>query len=202
MGARGGKPAQMRRPVKASALVLLGPVAAVLAAAGCGSSAGGTPTKAATLIDEQRGTYRGVGLDDRAARVKQAIGKPAPFHGDLSPVGHDYYADGAPVALQKPRSRHDGALRYPTASFHVADGRVYGVEVVDPHARTRRGVRVGQPLAEARRLQPGLRCGTALAGSEFPSFRYCAGRVAPGIYMWVGQDPVASITLAHKPFIR
>jgi hypothetical protein len=174
----------------------------VLLVAGCGSAPARPTRGPGTQIDEHKGTYRGVGLDDSAARVKQVLGRPAPFHGDLSPVGHEYYATGAPVAVGKPRSRHDGALRYRTASFDVADGRVYGVEVVDRTARTKSGIRVGEPLAAARRRQPGLRCGTALAGSDYPSFPYCAGKVAPGIYMWVGQDPVASITLAHKPFIR
>jgi hypothetical protein len=176
-------------------------LSALLVASGCGSTQAGGDSPATARIDEHAGTYRGVGLGDSVQRVKQVMGSPARFHGNLSPVGHDYYKDGAPVAVQKPRSRHDSALRYRNVSFEVADGRVYGVEVVDPGARTRRGIRIGQPLEEARRLQPGLRCDTALAGSEFPAFPYCAGKVAPGVYMWVGQDPVASITLAHKPFI-
>lgn len=130
------------------------------------------------------------------------MGQPAPFRGDLSPVGHDHYKDGAPVAVRKPPySRHDGALRYRTSSFDVADGRVYGVEVVERGARTRSGVTIGAPLATARRRHPGLRCGTALEGTDYPSFPYCAGRVAPHVYMWVGQDPIASITLARHPFI-
>jgi hypothetical protein len=130
------------------------------------------------------------------------MGKPAPFHGDLSPVGHNYYEIGAPVAIQKPRSRHDGALRYRTASFHVADGHVYGVEVVERSARTKSGVTIGESLAGARRHQRGLRCATALKNSEYPSFPYCTGKVGPDVYMWIGQDPVASVTLARKPFIR
>jgi hypothetical protein len=177
-------------------------LSALLVVSGCGSTQAGGDSPATARIDERAGTYRGVGVGDSTRRVEQVMGQPAPFHGNYAPVGHDYYEDGAPVAVQEPRPpRHETALRYRTVSFHVADGRVYGVEVVDPGARTKRGVRIGQPLKDARRLQPALRCDTALAGSEFPSFPYCAGKVAPGIYMWVGQDPVASITLAHKPFI-
>lgn len=177
--------------------------AALTSVSGCGSSPDRGAAARAGRIDERAGTYRGVGLDDSAARVKRVFGKPAPFRGDLSPVGHNFYDDGAPVAVQKPPShRRDGALRYRTASFDVADGTVYGVEVVEQGARTNSRIRIGEPLASARRKQPGLRCGTALEGTDYQTFPYCTGKVAPGIYMWIGQDPVASITLAHKPLLN
>jgi hypothetical protein len=169
----------------------------------CGSDSTSAASRSPAQIDERAGTFRGVGLDDTNAAVKRVMGRPAPFHGDLSPVGHNFYDDGAPVAVRKPpQPRHDGALRYRAASFDVADGRVYGVEVVERGAHTLSGDRIGESLRAARKRHPALRCSTAHFGSDFPTFPYCTGKIAPRVYIWIGQDPVASISLARHPFIE
>lgn len=175
---------------------------AVLAITACGSGGSSGSARTSGRIDERAGKFRGVGLDDTNAAVERVMGRPAPFRGDLSPVGHNFYDDGAPVAIRKPpQPRHDGALRYRSASFHVADGHVYGVEVVERGAHTFSGDRIGESLRAARQRHPVLRCSTAHFGSDFPTFPYCTGRIAPRVYIWIGQDPVASISLARHPFI-
>lgn len=75
----------------------------------------------------------------------------------------------------------------------------YAVEVARPGAATSRGVAIGDPLDEAANAYPGLECGVKNEDSEYPTFRYCTGRVAADRDIWFGQDPIRSITMTVCP---
>ena len=46
---------------------------------------------------------------------------------------------------------------------------------------------------------PDLHCGTANEGTEYITFPYCGGRIAPQRYVWFGEDPIRSISLSVTP---
>ena len=50
-----------------------------------------------------------------------------------------------------------------------------------------------------RRAFPDSYCAVANEGTEYISFPYCTGRVAPGVFVWFGYDPVRSVTFSRGP---
>lgn len=164
------------------------------------------------LIDENRGTYRGVGIGASPAAVRRALGF-APFarlsNEPWSPRNARSFSEiGGPNTLNPPcrptRASAAGAtrlrvLRYPKASFVFCDARVFAVMVIDRRARTQAGVRVGDRLEVARRLYPGLRCAEATSGDS-GRYPFCVGRLQPRRSLWFGQDPIGSITISTSRF--
>ena len=59
-------------------------------------------------------------------------------------------------------------------------------------------MRIGDSLDEVRERYPGLRCGIRNEGTEYVEYPYCTGKLGPGRYIWFGENPVKSITMATQ----
>ena len=164
-----------------------------------------------TLIDENRGTYRGVGIGASADAVRRVLGPRAfarLYEEPWSPTNVTSFAEiGGPNVLTppcRPMRRTPGGrsplqlLRYPNVSFALCDGRVFALLVVDRHARTRAGVRVGDDLEQARTLYR-VRCG-AVSSGDSGRYPFCVTRLRPQRSLWFGRDPIASITISTTRF--
>jgi hypothetical protein len=188
---------------RAGAAVVLAVALATTSA--CGDGGGKvTSAKAGDVIDARTGTYRGVGLGDRATRVRHAFGKPAHFDPDegIFPPDADPDAVGGPPVITPPRrtpsaSASDHLLRFRGASFLVRSGHVYAVVVTADGARTREGVGVGDALDRVRARYPGARCARAFDADGNPSYPYCEVRLAPDRYALFSNDPVGGVALAE-----
>jgi hypothetical protein len=151
-------------------------------------------------IDENRGRYGNVGIGAAPSDVVRAHGEPV-YLGENDkhvPTGLDEndVAEGPNGLPAGPNS-----LAYPDSLFYLRRGSVVGFEVISPGAETLRGIEIGDSLDEARRVYPELECGEATAGGDPPDlFPYCAGRMAPGVHVWFGGDPVSSIVVFNQGF--
>ena len=164
-----------------------------------------------TLIDENEGTYRGVGIGDSPETVRGVFGaKPfAARNEPLWPLSAESWKElGGPNMLDPPCKRTSGrgdwpprlrVLRYLKASFAFCDGRVFAVVVAEKGARTQAGLAVGDELGAARMLYPRVHCGRASAG-DTAGYPYCVGGLHPRRRLWFGQDPIASITISAARF--
>lgn len=158
------------------------------------------------IIDERRGAIAGVGLGDRPAGVLAAFGQGRTSRtdrdtGPLDPP--DCSCDAASVPSGP--SRRASYLRYRKLSFQINGDRVWDIEIVDPHARTTRGVGVGDSLSLVRRAYPELHCGESTYGPGEPTYYpFCAGRTGPGASIYFSADytrpgtPVMYITVASR----
>ena len=163
------------------------------------------PREHTARIDEVRGSYAGIAIGDPQAKVRGRFGSPDPADRDeecdLCPVGTTSDDDlGQPTFIAAPSDSRGSfhALRYPGVVFLTSRGRVYGFLVTDPRAATRRDVGIGHGASRVRDRYPGLDCGTANEGSEYPQFPYCAGRLGR-LYVSFGEDPVRSVTVSSTP---
>jgi hypothetical protein len=194
-------------PVVAPADPIPAPDPRVLAgSAACSDTRGG-----AALIDENRGTYRGVGIGASATAVRRVLGPRRFARQDEPPTPRNatsISAIGGPSALMRPchpTAAGKGAasrarvLRYPEVSFLFCDNRVLALVVSDPQARTQAGLAIGDQLAQAQRLYPGLRCGRASSG-DAGGYPFCVGRLRPQRSLWFGHDPIGSITISATRF--
>ena len=85
--------------------------------------------------------------------------------------------------------------RYRGLALFVGKKSVRGLTTTDKAAETRRGVRVGDSLATARRAYGDrLACGTDRAG-EGPEFQECSGKLTKRHWAWFGGDPIESIAV-------
>ena len=157
-------------------------------------------------IDERAGTFRGVGLGDPASEARNVFGPPTPYsqREGVAPVGDSYAEIGGPTSLSPGRGcRTEGdanTLRYRGVTFAGCRGRLQDLLISATGAHTRTGVTVGtSTLQDAKEAYPGLRCEMANEGTEYVSYPYCAGKVAPDRWAWFGRDPISSITLADRP---
>lgn len=148
------------------------------------------------VLDERAGSYRGVALGATRRDAVAALG-PAPrwtSNDSIAPLENDWVDIGAPNEIPSPGA--PGALRYPHVSVLLDDGRVTAVVVAEPEAESLRGVGVGDPLDEARKAYPGIRCGEAAKGDAGATFPYCSVRLDAKRWLRFGEDPVQSITIA------
>ncbi len=196
----------VRRGCQAATVVILaiGLGACGFATIGVGAS-GLRSGKVVTISDAHPG-YKGVYLGTPMSEILRRFGKPPPNKSPhTGPVGEDPDELGLPVLVDPPRRPpirppndiHD--LRYRHVVFSVSTTRAgtYYFTVSAPGARTSRGVGIGDSLAKARSAYRGvLHCGIANQGSEYPSFPYCGARLAPHVYLYLGQDPIGSIAFA------
>jgi hypothetical protein len=178
-------------------------VALAVILAGCGGHA-----PKPTTINEQRGTYRGVGIGDRPETVFRVFGR-VPLSGTdqpVTPLEDDFVAIGGatviatPCKAIPPGTNRQALLRYDHVSFLLCDGRVYAVIVAVKIARTLRGVAIGDGLDEVQRSYGRLSCGDAPYGEGFfgqqPSYPYCGGKLHAKRWIWFGRDPIRSITIS------
>jgi hypothetical protein len=194
-------------PVVAPTDRIPGPDPRVLAGSvACSDTRGG-----AARIDETRGTYRGIGIGASPTAVRRILGESRFARQDEPPTPRSapsISAIGAPNALQR-RCRRSAAaqgassrvrvLRYPQVSFLFCDSRVFALVVSDRQARTQAGLGIGDRLAQAQRLYPGLRCDRPSSG-EAGGYPFCVGRLRPQRSLWFGHDPIESITISATRF--
>jgi hypothetical protein len=151
------------------------------------------------LVDELDGSYRGVRLGSSPRRVRAILGDP-PSRGGGAPLGENFYETGGPTAsAPPPRTGPITGYRYRGLLLELTSQGLYAMTATDGNAETRRGVGVGDSLATIRRAYPNLECGTANEGTEYVTFPYCGGRLGPRRYVWFGEDPIRSISLAVTP---
>jgi hypothetical protein len=187
--------------MRVAALLIL-----AIVVAGCG---GGDESDEPLVIDERAGTFRGVGIGDSASDVQLVFGErdfAGPNEG-LMPSGSDFTEDGGPWSVRAPapcRARTRSAtpmLRYDEVTFVLCDGRVHAFVVTDGAAETVTGIAIGDDLAEVRGTYGGFTCGETPETGEGnfdrdSSYPYCVGTAAPRRWVWFGEDPVRSITVA------
>jgi hypothetical protein len=155
------------------------------------------------VIDEVRGTYRGVGIGDSPADVRRVFGPSgyADLSEGLMPVGAHFAEDGGPMVVELPErlgADRQALLRYEDVSFLFFDGKVFAVLITEDGAATRRGVAIGHDIDSVEDRYQALTCGDA--EPESGPYPYCAGALKPDRHVWFGQNPIGSITMATTPF--
>jgi hypothetical protein len=157
---------------------------------GCGGKA------KPSLVDELRGSYRGVRIGDTAAAVQRVFGAE-PLSGPNEPIAprEDDFTDiGGPTVIA---GGCGTSLRYDHVAFLMCKGHVIGFIVAEQGAQTRRAVGIHDAAHTVPARYPRLTCGSApLEGGSYP---YCGGRVASHRRLWFGRDPIRSITVAAVP---
>lgn len=170
--------------------------------AGCGDDstrvADGAPT-----INERLGTYRGVGIGSRRAAAVRRFGKvrvDLEGYDPLTPLNEGPKNGIAPSPDTPPDVKSLALWRFKHVVI-AADQRdrpwLIGVTARD--AWTTRGVGIGSSLEEVQRAYPNASCETFNEGTEYYAFPYCTARVAPGRFIWFGEDPVRGITMSRAP---
>jgi hypothetical protein len=191
----------------------------ILGLGACGAGSGSTGSPASIVINDAHPSFRGVALGDTHAHLIAKLGRapvdtssfdvPTVPFGSAGKDSDDQL--GLPVSGPSPpprpllpRNRPRTDLRtvaYRSVVFLVSTTRagVYYFAVTAPGARTRRGVGIGDSLAQARKAYGGvLHCGTANhgAGVDYPQFPYCGARLDRHLYIYFGQNPIRSIAFA------
>jgi hypothetical protein len=149
------------------------------------------------LVDPVAGVADGVRLGDTRGVAVTKLGPAPPWNGDesVAPLEENWDEIGAPSAVSLTRPY---VLRYPHTTVELDHGRVVAIVTADRNARTPEGVRVGDELEEARRAYPALRCWGAPSGGGNGTYPVCSGRVRPGRWIWFGEDPIRSISIASR----
>jgi hypothetical protein len=162
--------------------------------------------RSARVIDELRGTYRGVGIGDSAAEVRRVFG-PREDAGDgpFTPLGAGSFAEvGGAMFIAAAGIPHTGRdselLRYQNVSFLLLDHRVYALMITADGAATQEGLAIGHDLDKAGERYEDLNCEDAEIGDFGETFPFCAGQLAPQRHIWFGQDPIRSITITRTGF--
>jgi hypothetical protein len=145
---------------------------AIAAACGTVDEAGelrdNAPEAEARVIDEDEGSYRGLPLGATVAQMQRTFGRrpPADLNEEavipLRAEAEDLYTSPVVVRLggDSPVASRDRWYRYDGLAFGFWEGELRYVETIEAGAATRRGVAIGDSLAEARKAYPRLRCGT------------------------------------------
>jgi hypothetical protein len=203
-------------------VVLAGAALAIPLLAGCGDStepsARGTEGRA-VVIDARAGRVGRLRLGDPPARVAATFGRG---RADLSlggdPLGAVPEEIGSPfdysfpspcdeplrpkVAGSGPEELPISEVSYRGAGASFCRGHAFILLVSSRGSATTAGARIGQSLDDAHRAHPTLRCDTSTGATthpERPAYTFCAGQVATGRYLWLGQDPVSSIAVSTIP---
>jgi len=145
----------------ASALLL------TLAAVGCGGEGAGADPSRQLRLDEGRGTFDGVRLGDSQRQVRQRLGSTPCADGvQVAPRGKSFNEIGGPEPIGY-RTRGRGAfdqcvMRYAESVFTVvAQEGVTAIITIDPRARTRRGIGVGDTAELVKQRYRQARCQSA-----------------------------------------
>jgi hypothetical protein len=109
-----------------------------------------------------------------------------------------------PLALPNPPGVRERPrlFRYDDRAFLLARGRVYAMMITTREARTERGVRIGDPIANVRRTYEKTDCYRA-PGGERPgggviTYPVCRVRIAPKRYLSFGGDPIRSFSFFSR----
>jgi len=146
-------------------------------------------------IDELNGRVGRMSLGASKSDVVAVLGRPGSTDSPFAPLGTTLVDVGGPPAIAV--AGRPQILRYDQVAVLLVHGRVFSILVDDPRARTRRGVRVGDPLATARAAYRTLVCRRAPAGessAEEAAYPFCSARLR-GVRVGIGRDPIRSITL-------
>jgi hypothetical protein len=161
---------------------------------------------AARVIDELRGTYRGVGLGDSARDIRRVFGRGQEGgDGPFMPLGARNFVEvGGAMFIRTPgfpsTPRTPRLLRYQDVSFLLVDDKVYALMIGEARAATQEGLAVGDDIDAVGERYDDLNCDVTEVGDFGDELPYCAGKLAPGRHIWFGQDPIRSITLATTGF--
>lgn len=179
------------------------------AGVGCGESAATPEGTAEDIVDIRAGEFRGVTLGSSRHQVLRRFGRPLgkPDEG-LEPVGVSWEEAGFPFTISPPRrptpSYHPRivSMRYRDAGF-LLERRVgvYAIAITADTAETAEGIGIGSTRGEIKKRYPRLVCGKAHARAEAAPRPFCSGRVAKGVHVWFGEDPVRSILFATTTFL-
>ena len=150
------------------------------------------------LVDPVTGTVQSVALGDTRKEVEAKLGTAPPWNGDqaVSPLEEDWDEIGAPSSMAYAGRPY--VLRYAHTSVELENGRVVAVTTAERGAVTPAGAGVGDDLDAARQAYPSLRCRDAPATGGHGSYPACSGRLSPGRWLWFGEDPIKSISLASR----
>jgi hypothetical protein len=171
---------------------------------GSGSEVGKAPER--QLIDEEQGTYRGVGLGDGNREVLEELGptevtRDGQTGGVQLVNGGDHGAANLKINSINGKPPRQEFIGYREANFllfaprHVNRWVVHDVRVGRDGAATSRGVAIGDTLQEAEAAYPEIDCATANEGTEYATYPFCAGELATGRNIWFGGDPIDIIEL-------
>lgn len=187
---------------------------AALAGLASGDAPADRPPAGFDAIDEEDGTYGGVGLGDPADRVFAVHGRarvlgeydrrlPTGVSDDEFPttplfVGPRWWACYEHVCFWF--DRDPDARRPSGAGLRPPAAQVRGILLTSPGAATRRGVEIGDSLGDVDDRYPELDC---VAGDWLDGERFCAGEL-DGTEVWFGGHPVDVIVvgsgfLGHRP---
>jgi hypothetical protein len=178
----------------------------VVPAGGCGEGDEPAPVRGPRTVDALRGTYRGIGLGNRPARVRSVFGKPARFDpsAGIAPTDTSLEKIGGPPQIIPPR--RDGAssatellMRYKGVSFLARNNRVYALLVSKDGVQTTDGVGIGSPLSDVEARYGNALCATATEAHGQGDFDYCEVNLAPDRYVLFSKDPIRSIAIATRP---
>jgi len=175
-------------------------VLALCAVAACGGDS--APAAQRVTVDERAGTYRGVGLLDTRRELERRFGRArVTKDGPFEPLNMDFYDAMLPPSPSYTTGEH-AFWRFQDVAVDAYDGKTFTLAVTAQNAVTKQRVGVGSTREQVVAKYPGLKCGVANEGTEWPEIPYCTGRVSPGRYIWFGGDPVRSVVLSRKTLIR
>ena len=182
------------RSVASAAMSLLAGAVFFWSAVACGGGDGDGPevVSRAAVIDEMRGTYRGVGLGAPREAMFAVFGRKRA--GSLAAMPLEGRTRGAwTMSYPKPYCGMP-IYRYERVAFGFTCGKLLWIVTNEPGAQTTRGVAVGDPLRNVDAAYPEAVCGTA--GNQYAA---CSARLAENRFIWFGGNPIATIELASVP---
>jgi hypothetical protein len=181
-------------------------VALTLLLGGCGSDGESAPASGPRTVDAREGTYKGIGLGNRPARVMGVFGKPARFDqsAGIAPTDTTLEKIGGPPVITPPRrdeasSATERLMRYRGVSFLARNNRVYALLVSADGAQTTDGVGIGSPLSEVEARYPHAGCETAPDAHGQDDYDYCQVKLGRHRYVLFSKDPIRSIAIAKLP---
>ena len=201
-----GRPARPRvggRPLLAGTLVLCIVVPAAAAAWDVVRPARDRDPDNPLTVDWRRGTYEGLRLGDRTAKLVAVVGEPEKRGPNerAEPVGEDFYDIGGMTNFTWPDYRspaRDEELRYRRRVFSMSAGRLTSWGTTDDRAETPEGVGVGDSRQIVEERYPKADCYIENEGSEYPTYPFCLVRVCRGRLLGFGGEPIKSVWLAAE----